>query len=297
MQNTSNYSKFARFYPRMKLIKTKPELTVALARLKSQNRDYALVPTMGALHEGHLSLIKRAQEDFEQIIISIFVNPTQFNDASDLERYPRQLDQDLASIQGVAPNSQVFAPQSKELYPDGLKTKEYELQGLDTVMEGLYRKGHFNGVCTVVEALFRLITPKAAYFGEKDFQQLQIIRLMARERALPVRIVGCPIIREESGLAMSSRNAILPPESRQKAAKIYETLKSAKTKFGTKSATKVSDWVHKEMRKYPEFELEYFEICEEETLQPVKRKQKNKKYRAFMAVYISGIRLIDNIAL
>ena len=297
MQNSRNYSKFARFYSRMKLIETRRKLEMVLARLKRQNQDYALVPTMGALHEGHLSLIRHAQKDFEHIIVSIFVNPTQFNDPSDLDRYPRQLDEDLASIRKVAPNSLVFAPQITELYPDGLKKSRYDLKGLDTVMEGRHRKGHFDGVCTVVEALFRLIEPKVAYFGEKDFQQLQIIRLMVRDRSLPVRIIGCPIIREESGLAMSSRNALLPPLLRKKAARIYATLKTAKAKFGMKSANKVTDWVRKEMQKYPEFELEYFQISEEETLQAVKRKQKNKKYRAFIAVYISGIRLIDNIAL
>ena len=281
----------------MELIKTMLELERVKALFKNQNEGFALVPTMGALHEGHLSLIQRAKTDHQNIVISIFVNPTQFNNASDLERYPRQLEEDLKQIKSVAPNAIVFAPAVSEIYPEGLRTRSYDLNGLDTTMEGHHRKGHFDGVCTVVEALLRLIEPTSVYFGEKDYQQLQIIRHMVRNRSIPVRIVGCPIIRETSGLAMSSRNALLPEASRKKAAMIYKILKTAKTKFGTKSANKVADWVRKEFAQYPEFELEYFQIATADSLQPVKRKLKNKKYRAFIAVYISGIRLIDNIAL
>lgn len=281
----------------MELLKSKQDLNRTKAKFKARNAAYALVPTMGALHEGHLSLMRRAYAEYDQVIVSIFVNPTQFNDASDLDRYPRELDKDLKKIGGVNKEALVFAPDVASIYPDGLKTKSYDLDGLDRVMEGRYRKGHFDGVCTVVEALFRLIDPEAAYFGEKDFQQLQIIRQMVRNRSLPVKIVGCPIVREPSGLALSSRNALLPQDSKRQAAKIYQILKTARSKFGTKSATKVADWVRREISHFPGLELEYFEIAEEESLLPVKRKQKNKKYRAFIAVYVSGIRLIDNIAL
>ena len=281
----------------MELIKTKHELAKLKARFKIKNEGFALVPTMGALHEGHLSLIRRACADHKQVVISIFVNPTQFNDASDLKRYPRQLDKDLELIKSVAPKAVVFAPSVAVLYPNGAETKSYNLQGLDALMEGQFRKGHFDGVCTVVEALFLLIEPTTAYFGEKDYQQLQIIRHMVQNRSIPVEVVGCPIIREPSGLAMSSRNTLLSKEDRGKAALIYKILQTARSKFGTKSANKVADWVHKEIRKYPELELEYFQIATADSLQPVKRKLKNKKYRAFIAVTISGIRLIDNIAL
>ena len=281
----------------MELIKTEPELDRVKARFKQNREGFALVPTMGALHQGHMSLIRRAKADYPNLMISIFVNPTQFDDTSDLERYPRQLEKDLEQIHSVAPGSIVFAPGVSVLYPDGPETKSYDLKGLDTVMEGRYRKRHFDGVCTVVEALFRLIEPTAAYFGEKDYQQLQIIRHLVKIRSISVRIVGCPIIRESSGLAMSSRNALLPESSRKKAALIYKTLKTAKAKFGTKSANKVADWVREEFAQYPEFTLEYFQIATADTLEPVTRKLKNKEYRAFIAVYISGIRLIDNIAL
>lgn len=281
----------------MELLKSTHELNRAKAKFRARNEAYALVPTMGALHEGHLSLMRRAYSDYDHVIVSIFVNPTQFNDVSDLDRYPRQLEEDLKKIGSVNQDALVFAPDVAAIYPAGLKTKSYDLGGLDNVMEGRFRKGHFDGVCTVVEALFRLIEPEAAYFGEKDFQQLQIIRHMVRECALSVEVVGCPIVREPSGLALSSRNALLPSESKKQAAAIYQTLETARSKFGTKSATKVADWVYREMAKFPGLELEYFQIAEEESLQPVKRKQKNKKYRAFIAVYVSGVRLIDNIAL
>lgn len=281
----------------MELIKTKLELDTVKARFKNINEVFALVPTMGALHEGHLSLIRRAQSDYNRVIVSIFVNPTQFNEATDLESYPRQLDKDLEQIATVAPEAIVFAPHVAALYPNGLETKSYELDGLDEIMEGRFRKGHFDGVCTVVETLFQLIEPEAAYFGEKDFQQLQIIRHMVRKRSLPVQVVGCPIVREPSGLAMSSRNALLSKEARNQAASIYKTLQTARSKFGTKSATVVADWVRREIARFPDIELEYFQIVNAKSLQAVKRKQKEKKYRAFIAVYIDGIRLIDNIAL
>lgn len=281
----------------MELIKTLRELDRVKARFEKRNEAFALVPTMGALHEGHLSLIRHALADHLNVMVSIFVNPTQFNDASDLESYPRQLEKDLVKIEDVAPNAIVFIPSVAALYPDGIMTKSYELDGLDGVMEGMYRKGHFDGVCTVVEALFSLIEPRAAYFGEKDYQQLQIIRHMAYIRSLPVQIVGCPIVREASGLAMSSRNDLLSDEDRKQAAVIYKTLKTARSKFGMKSANKVADWVRREIAKYPAIRLEYFQIATADSLRPVKRKQKKKKYRAFIAVYISGIRLIDNIAL
>lgn len=281
----------------MELIKTKLELDTVKARFKNRNEVFALVPTMGALHEGHLSLIRRAKSNYKRVIVSIFVNPTQFNEANDLESYPRQLDKDLEQIATVAPEAIVFAPHVAALYPNGLETKSYDLDGLDEIMEGRFRKGHFDGVCTVVEALFQLIEPEAAYFGEKDFQQLQIIRHMVRKRSLPVEVVGCPIVREPSGLAMSSRNALLSEEARNQAASIYKTLQTARSKFGTKSATVVADWVRREIAQFPDIELEYFQIVNAKSLQDVKRKQKEKKYRAFIAVYIDGIRLIDNIAL
>ena len=298
MQNCRNYSKFARFILQpMKPIHDLEELREKINRRSSEKSNLALVPTMGALHEGHLSLIRKAVRENKNVVISIFVNPTQFDNKEDLKKYPRDLASDLKKIAAVSPACFVFAPDVSELYPNGLHKGKYNLKGLDSTMEGAHRKGHFQGVCTIVEALLRSVAPDVAYFGEKDFQQLLIIRHMAAARKIPVQIIGCPIVREKSGLAMSSRNQRLSETSREKAANIYRILGTAKQKFGTESATQIAYWVQEEIKSIPELKLEYFEIANEMSLQPVLRKRKNGKYRAFMAVYIDGIRLIDNIAL
>ncbi|NNE03875.1 MAG: pantoate--beta-alanine ligase [Eudoraea sp.] len=281
----------------MKPIHTLEELREKINRSTSQKSKSALVPTMGALHEGHLSLIRKAVRENELVVISIFVNPTQFDNKVDLENYPRDLATDLKKIAAVSESCIVFTPDVSILYPNGLHKRSYDLKGLDTTMEGAHRKGHFQGVCTIVESLLTVVAPDVAYFGEKDFQQLQIIRLIVSARKIPVRIIGCPIVREKSGLAMSSRNQRLTESSRAIAANIYRILKTAKQKFGMKSATQVAEWVQKEVKSIPALKMEYFEIADEVTLRPVVRKRKNRKYRAFIAVYIDGIRLIDNIAL
>lgn len=298
MQNCRNYSKFARFiFQPMKPIHDLEELREKINRNTSQKSNLALVPTMGALHEGHLGLISKAVEENELVVISIFVNPTQFDNKEDLKKYPRDLGADLEKIAAISDTCLVFAPDVSILYPNGLRKGTYDLKGLDKTMEGAHRKGHFQGVCTIVEALLTLVGPDVAYFGEKDFQQLQIIRHIVSNRKIPVRIVGCPIVREKSGLAMSSRNQRLSDSNRIKAANIYRILKTARQKFGTKSATQVAEWVHNEVNSIPELKMEYFEVANENTLRPVLRKRKNRKYRAFIAVYIDGIRLIDNITL
>ncbi|NND15070.1 MAG: pantoate--beta-alanine ligase [Eudoraea sp.] len=281
----------------MKPIHTLEELRENIVRISGEKSSLALVPTMGALHQGHLSLIRNAVKENDQVVVSIFVNPTQFDNKEDLEKYPRDLKADINKIAEVSRKCIVFAPDISVLYPNGLNKRTYDLKGLDTTMEGMHRKGHFQGVCTIVEALLKLVKPDVAYFGEKDFQQLQIIRRMVSKKRIPVRIVGCPIIREKNGLAMSSRNQRLPETSRKKAANIYRILRTAKQLFGTKSAIQVADWVKCEFRSIPELKLEYFEIANEKSLQPVRRKRINGKYRAFVAVYIDGVRLIDNIAM
>ena len=298
MQNCRNYSKFARFiFQPMKPIHDLEQLREKINRSTSQRSNLALVPTMGALHKGHLSLIRKAVKENELVVISIFVNPTQFDNKEDLKKYPRDLGADLKKIAAISDTCLVFAPDVSSLYPNGLQKGNYDLKGLDASMEGAHRKGHFQGVCTIVEALLTVVAPDVAYFGEKDFQQLQIIRHIVSTRKIPVRIVGCPIVREKSGLAMSSRNQRLSDSNRIKAANIYRILKAARQKFGTKSATQVSEWAQNEVNSIPELKMEYFEIANENTLRPVLRKRKNGKYRAFIADYIDGIRLIDNIAL
>ena len=204
---------------------------------------------------------------------------------------------DINLISKVSDNIIIYAPSVEEVYQNNVTNKKYNFQGLDLVMEGAFRDNHFNGVGTIVEILLNLIKPNNAYFGEKDFQQLQIIKKLTEIQNIPVNIIGCAIVREPNGLAMSSRNERLPKLIREEASLIYKTLKTAKNKFGTKSAQNIKDWVTKVINDNPNFKIEYIEISDIKTLKPLKRKQKDEKYRAFIAVYTSNVRLIDNIAL
>ncbi len=281
----------------MLLFSNKKELIAHLATLKNTSTVVGLVPTMGALHKGHLSLIKKAISETKVVVVSIFVNPTQFDNQDDLKKYPDTLDTDLESLKNVSEELIVFTPSVTELYSKNISSKKYDFDGLDTTMEGKFRSNHFLGVATVVEKLFSIVKPNKAYFGEKDFQQLLIIKKLVEKTNMQIEIVGCPIVREPHGLAMSSRNERLPKDLRAKASFIYETLLAAKEIFGTKSAANVMNWVKNKFDKQPEFDLEYIEFTDQDTLIPVKRKQNNIKYRAFIAVYVNGVRLIDNIAL
>ncbi|MEM9142678.1 MAG: pantoate--beta-alanine ligase [Bacteroidota bacterium] len=280
----------------MHLTQTKNALLTLLASWKAKG-SVALVPTMGALHKGHLSLVSKAVAENDFVVVSIFVNPTQFDNLEDLKKYPKTLSQDMELLSTVHRDLLVFAPSVSEIYPNMVFSKNYDFGNLANVMEGRFRQGHFNGVGTVVEALLTLVMPERAYFGEKDFQQLQIIRRLTEIKVIPVEIVGCPIVREPSGLAMSSRNKRLSEPMRQKAGLIHKTLKTAKDKFGTKSAEQVKEWVRTQFARHDGFQLEYIEITEEATLIPLQRKKQTEKYRAFIAVYVEGVRLIDNIAL
>ena len=280
----------------MPIIKTKKELDQKLKSL-SPFKKLGLVPTMGALHKGHVTLVEKAVSENDLVVVSIFVNPTQFNNTEDLKKYPRDLFKDLGLIESINPDILVFAPTVEEIYNEDVSAKRYDFNGLDKVMEGEFRDDHFNGVGTIVEQLFDIVKPDNAYFGEKDFQQLQIIRKLVKTQNLAVNVVACPIVRENNGLAMSSRNERLSKQVRQNAGFIYKTLQTAKKKFGTKSAIKIKEWVKNQFIKEGDFTLEYFEIADIETLNPLKRKVKNRKYRAFIAVYADDVRLIDNIAL
>ncbi|MFA5296713.1 MAG: pantoate--beta-alanine ligase [Lutibacter sp.] len=254
------------------------------------------VPTMGALHEGHLSLVEKAKKENDIVLVSIFVNPTQFDNSEDLKNYPKTIEKDLSLLKTINCDM-VFTPTPEEIYNNDIQSQSFDFDGLEYLMEGKFRKGHFNGVGTVVERLFEIIKPHKAYFGEKDFQQLQIIRKMVEKRNLPVQIVSCPIYREKDGLAMSSRNTRLTKEQRAVVPFIYKTLKKVKIKFGTKDASEVLKWVEKEFKKEPLLTLEYIEIADEETLLSVEIKNPAKKYRAFIAVFAGKVRLIDNISL
>ena len=281
----------------MQIFREKEPLIKAIQMIKSEGKSVGLVPTMGALHEGHLSLVSNAIKDSDQVVVSIYVNPTQFNNKEDLEKYPRDLDKDLELLKTDISDIWVFTPSTEELYGDEILSENFDFEGLESVMEGKFRDGHFDGVGTVVKRLFEITTPDKAFFGEKDFQQLQIVKKLTEKTGLPVEIVGCPILREESGLARSSRNERLSSQNRKNAAFIYATLKNAKTMFGTESADYVSEWVENKFKDHPSLELEYFEIADSKTLKKITKKEKGNNYRAFIAVYADDIRLIDNIAL
>lgn len=254
------------------------------------------VPTMGALHQGHLSLIARAKEENDIVVVSIFVNPTQFDKKEDLINYPKTIDSDLHLSKSVGCDI-VFTPTAEEVYANNIQSKSFDFEGLEHQMEGKFRTGHFDGVGTIVKRLFDIVQPTKAYFGEKDFQQLQIIRSMVKQQQIPIKIIGCDIYREDDGLAMSSRNARLTNEHRAISPFIYKTLKQAKLEFGTKNALEVINWVKSEFKKQPLLELEYFEIANEDTLKPITDKNTTQKQRAFIAVFAGEIRLIDNISL
>ncbi len=281
----------------MRVFHSKNKLRVHLGKMEPGKCSIGLVPTMGALHQGHHTLVKKAVSENCRVVVSIFVNPTQFNNPEDLINYPKTLQSDLMLLESISGDILVFAPSVKEMYPGEVTSGRYHFDGMDVPMEGKYRKGHFNGVATVVEKLLRSVMPDKAYFGEKDFQQLQIIRNLVRKLQLPVKIIGCPIVREPSGLAMSSRNERLGEAGRKEAATIYQTLLLAREKFAKESVASVIAWVPRHLQKYPLLRLEYFEIVDSITLSPVKRKRKEGSYRAFIAVYVDGVRLIDNLAL
>jgi pantoate--beta-alanine ligase len=280
----------------MLIFKTQASLAAHLDAVR-QSQSVGFVPTMGALHAGHLSLLEASMRANDITVISIFVNPTQFNNPDDLKKYPRTLDADIAKIGALNQDIIVFAPTVQDMYGGKTASQHFEFDGLENQMEGKFRPGHFDGVGTIVKRLLEIVKPDRAYFGEKDFQQLQIVRKLVKKYKIPVRIVGCPIFREPNGLAMSSRNERLTADVRKKASVIYRTLKDAKRRFGTDSARRIADFVKKAFEKRDGFDLEYFEIADEATLIPATRKSKKKKYRAFIAVFAGNVRLIDTIAL
>ena len=281
----------------MQVLKEKDALKKQIEAFKKANLSLGFVPTMGALHAGHLSLIKQALETCDKVVVSIFVNPTQFDNAQDLEKYPRTLEKDVERIAQLSEEVIVFSPPASEMYGNTVSSEKFSFDGLEDQMEGKFRKGHFDGVGTIVKKLFNMVQPDKAFFGEKDFQQLQIVRKMVQKEGLKVEVIGCPIDREINGLARSSRNERLSPDARQNAAFIYQVLQEVKKEFGTKSATEITSWVLEQFRKNKELKLEYFEIADEDTLMTISEKQDHQKYRAFIAAYSGDIRLIDNIAL
>ncbi len=279
----------------MKIFKKAEEIVDYLYPLKQEGKKIGLVPTMGALHSGHLSLIGRAKKDCDKVVCSIFINPTQFDNPEDLKHYPITLKEDLALLQNILCDY-VFTPSVSEIYPNGLHSKVYNFGGIENEMEGRFRPGHFNGVATVIEQLFQIIRPDVAFFGEKDFQQLQIIKKLTRIKKKSTQIIGGPTFREKDGIAMSSRNRRLSKEWRMEATIIYKTLKKVKKNIQYDSIQKINQYVAGLFDKSP-LRLDYFFIADIETLIPVQTMKPDKKYRAFIAAFAGNIRLIDNIAL
>ncbi len=279
----------------MEVFKTIKSLQQSLSDI-DQNSTLGLVPTMGALHEGHLSIIRRAKEENDLIIVSIFVNPTQFDKKEDLVNYPNTLDADLKALESIGCDY-VFTPSILEVYQGKTKSESFDFEGLDKVMEGEFRIGHFDGVATIVKKLFLITKPDKAYFGEKDYQQLMIIKKMVALESLPIEIVAVGIYRENDGLAMSSRNTRLSQEQRLAAPEIYQTLLKSKKLFDIGDLGKVKSFVKNEFIQNAELDLEYFDITDIETLKSADKIIDHTKYRAFIAVFADKVRLIDNIAL
>lgn len=281
----------------MLIFNKKSDLSAFLSPLIHQNKSIGFVPTMGALHNGHLSLLEKSLSENDVTVMSIFVNPTQFNNAEDLDKYPRTLERDVQIMKELSNNIIVYAPEVADIYEGNTVSENFNYDGLENQMEGKHRPGHFDGVGTIVKRLFEIIKPNKAYFGEKDFQQLQIVKKLVTKYNMPVEVIGCPIHRETNGLAMSSRNERLSVEAKEKAAVIFQILNTAKAFFQNNSVENTIQFVENEFKKHPEFELEYFEIADETTLLPISEKEANKKYRGFIAIFIENIRLIDNISL
>ena len=279
-------------FSQMEVFQTVSSLQAVLTNLSG---SVGFVPTMGSLHQGHLSLIKKALEENTHLTISIFVNPTQFEDPTEFEKYPRSLEKDLSMIATIAPKALVFTPAVSEIYRNKITAGFYSFNGLDKRMEGNSRQGHFQGVAAVVERLFSIVNPDRAYFGEKDYQQLAIIRHIVVQKKLSLAIVSCPIVRDKSGLALSSRNARLSKHHLEQASLLFRSLKQARALYLDKDASTAQHHVNQLFSQAQEWTLDYFCICDEITLREIDNK-KTENVRGFIAAQVGEIRLIDNLS-
>lgn len=279
----------------MQLIHTKKDLASFLAQERAQGKTVGLVPTMGALHQGHASLVKRSVTENDITVVSVFLNPTQFNDPTDLEKYPRTLEADCRLLEACGAQA-VFAPSVKEMYPEP-DTRHFSYPPTDSVMEGAWRPGHFNGVCQIVSKLFQAVEPDRAYFGEKDFQQIAVIRRMVADLGFKLEIVPCPVIREESGLAMSSRNTLLAADEKAIAPKIFQTMKASVALMGEKTVKEVHDFVVNEINSVEGLEVQYYSIVDGRSLAEVSDWTESEDIVGCITVYCGKqpIRLIDHI--
>lgn len=277
----------------MKIFHKKSDLIDALSKLRESKSSIGFVPTMGALHSGHLSLIKKSLQNNKITVVSIFINPTQFNNTADLTAYPKNLNEDCELLESLSNDIIVFVPEIQEIYKDGMLTNEYDFNGLDKYMEGEFRNNHFQAVATVVELLLDIVEPNSAYFGEKDYQQLKIISCIKTN----VNIIGCSTLRDKNGLALSSRNNRISLSSIEIASNIFKNLNFVKSNFNKLSIENLTEKVTLNINLFDQMKLEYFVIADEDKLAPTTVVNVQKKYRAFIAVFVDGIRLIDNIAL
>ena len=280
----------------MKVINKTSDLQAIIEQFKNDGKSIGLVPTMGALHKGHLSLVKNSISNNDITVVSIFVNPTQFNNPNDLASYPRTVDKDLELLQTVGCDV-VFAPEADDIYSKSETDSrfEFDFEGLDKVMEGKFRPGHFNGVVQIVSKLFDLVRPNRAYFGEKDFQQLAIIRLMTRRYNLPIEIVPCPIVREDSGLALSSRNSLLKDNEKQVASHIYAVLNESRQFVPQTEVEELKQCVIAAIEQKPELKVEYFDIVDGHTLKSIGKWDESDYVVGCITVFCGNVRLIDNI--
>ena len=279
----------------MEIINSVKELKEKLYIHKSQKRSIGLVPTMGALHKGHISLVEKCSKENDITVVSIFVNPTQFNDKKDLERYPRTLEADCKLLGNIKVDI-VFAPSVEEIYPEP-DTRTFSYPPTDTVMEGKYRPGHFNGVCQIVSKLFDFVEPDKAYFGEKDFQQVAVIKAMVKDKKYSIEIIQCPIIREDDGLALSSRNALLTSQERLIAVNISKVLKNSIEYSLSHSLNETREWVINHINSTEGLKIEYYEIVDGETLNSIDKWEDSNYIVGCITVFCGStpIRLIDNI--
>jgi len=278
----------------MKIIEKIQTLKKCLSAEKQAGKSVGFVPTMGALHDGHLSLVRQCMAENDVCVVSIFVNPAQFNDPRDLAAYPRTPEKDCVLLE-EAGCDYVFAPEVQEMYPAGTDERVFNLGSVAEVMEGVFRPGHFDGVARIVSKLFEAVEPDRAYFGEKDFQQIAVIKRMVSRLNLPVQIIACPIVREADGLAMSSRNTRLTPEQRQIAPIIAATLKESRTFVPAKSVQEVKNWVINTLNMKPLLRVEYYEIVDGGSLVPLRRWDDSKEPVGCIAVFCGEVRLIDNV--
>lgn len=280
----------------MNIVETKTDLNKLLNEQRSFSNKIGLVPTMGSLHMGHLSLIEVAKRKSDFVWVTIFINPTQFNDLNDFKSYPREIDDDIKKIRSISKEINIFIPSVNEMYPENISLEKFNFGEIDNILEGKFRPGHFNGVATIVKKLFQIFQPYFVFFGEKDFQQTLIIKKIINNFFSEIDIVICPTIRDKNGLALSSRNALISKNSFSKSAIIFETLQLAKANYVKLNFVDLLETIKNKIEKIKNFELEYFEIRDEENLEIYSQNDNKKSYRGFISVKVEGIRLIDNLS-